>query len=117
MPVVHCPECEHDFLPQLSGKIECPECALHGVEYARLLHDLPSMFDNMNVGEVCKAAGLVDVWDAAVPQEWYDANREEIDRRGGFVIWTYPKGNMFGQPMFADELFMRAAKNQDVFVK
>ena len=38
MTVIHCTKCGHDFLPQMSGKVECPECRLHGPDEAARLH-------------------------------------------------------------------------------
>ena len=61
------------------------------------------------IGDVVRLAGRPGAWDAAVPQPWHDAHRQDIADHGGFVVWHYPPGNMFGNPMFADELYERAA--------
>jgi len=35
---ITCPACGHDFMPQLNGHVECPECRLHGPNEAARLH-------------------------------------------------------------------------------
>ena len=62
------------------------------------------------VRDRCDLAGL-KVWDGAVPQAWYDENRQEIADRGGWVVWHYPEGNILGEPMFADEVDALAIAN------
>jgi hypothetical protein len=55
-------------------------------------------------------AGVPEPWDGAVPQPWHDAHRAEIITRGGWVIWAYASGDLFGGPLFADEINKRAAE-------
>ena len=49
-------------------------------------------------------SGLPEPYDTALPQEWLDANRQEVADRGGWAVWHYPAGNLFGEPVFADTL-------------
>jgi hypothetical protein len=70
-------------------------------------------FDGMTVGETIKMAGLTVTYDTAVPQTWFDAHQAEIKEHGGWVIWVYPEGNLFGQPMFGDEV-MRLAMEAEL---
>jgi len=58
--------------------------------------------------DVVELAGLPDPWDYALPQDWYDEHRQEIADHGGWAVWHYPAGNLFGVPVFADELEQRA---------
>lgn len=65
------------------------------------------------VADVVHAAKLDGAWDAAVPQGWWDASKDEMKARGGWAVWYYPKsqGGLFGRPYFADSLIMRACNN------
>jgi len=65
-------------------------------------------------GELCELAHLGipgSTYDMAVPQPWYDANRGEIILRGGWAVWYYPSGSIFGEPRFADEILREASRN------
>ena len=52
---------------------------------------------------VMKLAGYPEPWDTAVPQDWFDAHRAEIILRGGWAVWHYPPGSLFGEPVFAED--------------
>ena len=58
--------------------------------------------------DVMQLAGYPEPWDTAVPQDWFDANRAEIIQNGGWAVWHYPPGSLFGEPVFAEEATKRA---------
>jgi hypothetical protein len=42
--------------------------------------------------------------DSAVPQDWWDENKDELKVRG-WAVWIYDnESRIFGRPMWADEL-------------
>jgi hypothetical protein len=60
--------------------------------------------------ERVELAGIPEPWDYALPQDWYDVHAGELKLRGGWAIWAYPAGNLFGGPRFADEIDKLAAQ-------
>lgn len=72
----------------------------------------PSWAENMTVREVVDLAGITDAWDGAVLQSWFDEHYDEMQARGGWAIWVYRAGDLFGAPLFADEVFTLAESNR-----
>ena len=58
--------------------------------------------------DIMQLAGYPEPWDTAVPQPWFDANLGEIKLRGGWAVWHYPPGSLFGEPVFAEDAMKRA---------
>lgn len=57
---------------------------------------------------VMELAGYPEPWDTAVPQAWWDEHHHEFPLRGGWAVWHYPSGSLFGEPVFADDAMKRA---------
>lgn len=68
------------------------------------------------VRDWCKLARIGCAWDSEVPQLWFDTHRIEIQENGGWVIWVYPEGFLFGKEMYADEVKRRAVSNISVTI-
>jgi hypothetical protein len=73
--------------------------------------------DAQELRALYELAGLSG-YDTAVPQEWYDANAQEIERRGR-PLWLYeaaaplPEKTLFGRPLYPDEIIPRALYNME----
>ena len=96
----NCHHCPDDDLCDSVGN-HYPDTDDEGIPCDQCLKDY---FKGTTVGEVCDAAKFEFAWDSAVPQDWHDAHRQDITDNGGFVIWTYPAGFLFGTPMYARDI-------------
>jgi len=56
-----------------------------------------------NKRDRCELAGIA-IYDTALPQSWYDDHTADMQARGGWAVWSYPAGNLFGEPVFADTI-------------
>jgi hypothetical protein len=85
-------------------RVECEDRLL----LARFYTPIPRVQDaytlRVNLPDVLNLVLPGRTIDLAVPQPWFDANLDQIRRRGG-VCWYYPesgRGRLFGRPLYLD---------------